>query len=228
MQIGLIGGIGPAAQDYYTRKLIDLFALAGSPLEMTTVYADTKTLLGNMATDRRAEQAGLFARLTERLALAGANCVAVTSISGHFCRREFEVQSALPVIDMISAVARDVGSRGIDRIGILGTHTVMASRFYDGIPNVVVVSPPEPEAAKVHAAYVAMASIGAITTEQQDIFDQAALWMIETAKVQAILLGGTDLALAFDAAISRFPLIDCAAIHARAIADFAMDRSMAS
>jgi aspartate racemase len=35
-------------------------------------------------------QAQIFARLTERLASAGAGCVAVTSIAGHFCRNEFE------------------------------------------------------------------------------------------------------------------------------------------
>ncbi len=228
MQIGLIGGIGPAAQDYYTRQLIDLFGQAGSALEMTTVYADTRTLLGNLAADRRAEQAGLFSILTERLALAGAECVAVTSIAGHFCRLEFEAQSVLPVIDMIGAVARDVASQGMERIGILGTQTVMKSGFYGGMLTTTVVSPPESEALKVHDAYVAMASTGTITTEQHRIFDQAARRMIETANVQAILLGGTDLALAFDAATSPFPLIDCAAIHARAIADFAMGRSASS
>lgn len=228
MQIGLIGGIGPAAQDYYTRQLIELFAQAGSALDMTTVYADTKTLLGNLAADRRVEQAGLFARLTQRLALAEAECVAVTSIAGHFCSREFEAQSVLPVIDMISAVAQDVASRGMDRIGILGTQTVMSSGFYGGIPTATIISPPEPEVANVHAAYVAMASAGTITTDQKRTFDQAAYWLIETAKVQAIMLGGTDLALAFDAAKSPFPLVDCASIHVRAIAEFAMGRSASS
>ena len=32
MQIGLIGGINPAAQDFYTRRLIGLFADADVPL----------------------------------------------------------------------------------------------------------------------------------------------------------------------------------------------------
>jgi aspartate racemase len=225
VHIGLIGGIGPAAQDYYTRQLIALFAQAGSVLDMTIVYADTKMLLENLAADRRAEQADLFAKLTQRLALAGAQCVAVTSIAGHFCRREYEAQSVLPVIDMIGVVAHDVASRGVERIGILGTQTVMRSGLYGGMPTVSVISPPDAEAAKVHAAYVAMASSGKVTTEQQRIFDQAVHRLIETEKVQAILLGGTDLTLAFDAATCPFALIDCAAIHARAIADFAMGRS---
>ena len=79
---------------------------------MTIVHADTPTLLGNLAADRRDTQAEIFAGLTERLARAGADFVAVTSIAGHFCRREFAALSPLPVVDMIGAVAREVSARG--------------------------------------------------------------------------------------------------------------------
>jgi aspartate racemase len=129
MHIGLIGGIGPAAQDYYTRQLIGHFSHAGVGLDLTTAHGDAPTLLANLAADRRAQQAAIFVRLTERLARAGAEFVAVTSIAGHFCRAEFAAASPLPVIDMIDAVARDVAARGVQKLGILGTKTVMASGF---------------------------------------------------------------------------------------------------
>ena len=221
MQIGLIGGIGPAAQDYYVRQLIGLFAGAGEPLDMTIVHADTPTLLGNLAADRRDAQAEIFAGLTGRLARAGADFVAVTSIAGHFCRREFAALSPLPVVDMIGAVAQEVAARGLKRIGILGTRTVMESRFYGGIETAVVLPPPEPELGEVHAAYAAMATAGAITPEQRAVFEGAARRLI-AAGATAIMLGGTDLALAFDPATCPFPLVDCAASHARAIAERAM------
>ena len=48
MQVGLIGGIGPAATDYYYRRLISNFAAARRPLDMTIVHADTPTLLGHL------------------------------------------------------------------------------------------------------------------------------------------------------------------------------------
>lgn len=67
MQVGLIGGIGPAAQDYYTHRLIGLFADTSAPLDMTTVYADALTVLDNLAADRRVEQAEIFGRLADRL-----------------------------------------------------------------------------------------------------------------------------------------------------------------
>ena len=48
MQIGLIGGIGPAATDFYYRRLIATFAAQKTPLELTIAHADTPTLLGNL------------------------------------------------------------------------------------------------------------------------------------------------------------------------------------
>ena len=222
MHIGLIGGIGPAAQDYYCRRLIRSFVDAGAPLEMTIAHADTPTLLANLAGDRAVEQAEIFAALTERLARAGAAFVAVTSIAGHFCRREFAARACLPAIDLIEAVARDVERRGLRRIGVLGTRTVMQSQFYGGLPTATVIAPTAPMLDDVHAAYVAMAIAGAITPEQRAIFHRAADSMTRNDGAEAILLGGTDLALAFDAATSPFALVDCAAIHVEAIVAHAM------
>ncbi len=218
MQIGLIGGIGPAATNHYHRLLIDLFKAADAPLELTIVHGDTATLLANLGADRRAEQAEIFRRLTERLVLAGADFVAVTSIAGHFCRREFAAASPLPVLDMIGTVAAEIGARGFGRVGILGTRTVMASRFYGGIDTAEVLAPREPQLGAVHDAYAAMATAGAVTEAQRAVFDRAVYHLIDDQGAEAILLGGTDLALAFDAATSPFPIIDAAAIHAGAIA----------
>jgi aspartate racemase len=221
MHIGLIGGIGPAAQDYYLRQLIGMFADNGAALELTTAHADTPTLLANMTADRQIQQANLFVALADRLARAGADFVAVTSIAGHFCRREFAARSPLPVIDMIDAVAQDVALSGYERIGILGTRIVMETGFYGGIASATVVSPPGTVLADVHAAYVAMASASTVNSAQRAVFTTAAQAMIDDG-ADAIMLGGTDLVLAFDAATCEYPLIDCAAIHARAIARYAM------
>src|SRR5262249_56473902 len=78
MHIGLIGGIGPAATDFYYRRLISTFASKKVPLELTIVHADTPTLLSNLTTNDAAAQVAIFTRLTNRLVAAGAECVVVT------------------------------------------------------------------------------------------------------------------------------------------------------
>jgi aspartate racemase len=85
MHIGVIGGIGPAATDFYYRRLISTFARNKAALELTTVHADTPTLLKNLASN--------------------------------------------------DAVNRALAQRAFKRIGILGTRTVMETRFYGGLPR---------------------------------------------------------------------------------------------
>jgi aspartate racemase len=219
MHIGLIGGIGPAATDYYYRRLIAEFAARGAPLDLTIVHADAPTLLANLANNAVAEQVAIYARVTERLAAAGADFVAVTSIAGHFCVDGFAAVSPLPVVNMISAIADAIGAHGLARIGLLGTRTVMETRLYGAITNAELIAPRGQMLDDVHAAYAAMAMAGMVTEAQRAVFNAAAAALLTDDKVDAIMLGGTDLALVFDAATSAYPLVDCAGIHVKAIAD---------
>src|SRR5580698_7354854 len=138
MHIGLIGGIGPAATDFYYRRLISTFASKKAVLELTIVHADTPTLLGNLVSNDVATQVAIFIKLTNRLAAAGAECVAITSIAGHFCIGAFKASSVLPVVDLVSEVNRAIEQRAYERIGILGTRTVMETRLYGGVSRVQV------------------------------------------------------------------------------------------
>ena len=220
MQIGLIGGIGPAATDYYYRRLIAAFAARQAALDLTIVHADVPTLLANLGSNNVAAQVAIYARLTERLVKAGAGCVVVTSIAGHFCIEAFKAVSPLPVVDMIAEVNAAIRQRGLKRIGILGTRTVMQTRFYGGIESAEVISPDAVDA--VHDAYVSMAAAGVVTDAQRTVFGTACRQLLDAAGVEAIMLGGTDLALVFDESTAGFPLVDCAGIHADAVVRLAL------
>src|ERR1700692_1901495 len=102
MHIGLIGGIGPGATDFYYRRLISAFARKNVALEMTIVHADAPTLVSNLASNNAAAQTAIYTRLTNRLVSAGAECVVITSIAGHFCIDAFKKVSPLPIVDMLS------------------------------------------------------------------------------------------------------------------------------
>jgi aspartate racemase len=221
MHIGLIGGLGPAATDFYYRRLISTFASKKAALELTIVHADTPTLLGNLANNDAATQVAIFMKLTNRLAAAGAECVAITSIAGHFCIDAFKASSALPVVDMISEVNRALEQRAFERIGILGTRTVMETHLYGGVSRVQVVPPSGQDLEDVHQAYVAMAASGIVSEAQSTVFAAVSKRLLKESGVEAIMLGGTDLALVFNERDTEFPLIDCAAIHADAIAKLA-------
>ena len=220
MQIGLIGGIGPAATDFYYRTLIQKFASADAELDMTIVHADAPTLVKNLMSDNKDAQVAIYDRLTRRLKEAGADCVAITSIAGHFCIENFKEKSVLPVVDMLSCVEKEVRNRGYKKIGILGTKPVMESKFYSGITSAEVFLPEGTLLEKVHKSYVDMATLGSANDEQRKVFELACNQFLKINKVDAVMLGGTDLALVYHASNVDFELVDCAKIHAQELFNF--------
>jgi len=220
MQIGLIGGIGPAATDFYYRNLVKKFAAQNVDLEMTIVHADTPTLLRNLMADDKNAQVRIYDELTRRLANAGATCVAITSIGGHFCIEKFKEKSVLPVVNILSSVRREIERRNYSKIGILGTKPVMESKFYAAITSAEIIVPDGELLNGVHDAYVATATLGSAGIAQRQVFETACNSFIEHHNVDAIMLGGTDLATVYHADNVDFELVDCAEIHVEALFEF--------
>lgn len=70
---------------------------------------------------------------------------------------------------------------------------------------------------QVHDTYVAMAGIGRITEEQKSFFHEMGAKLCREQGADAVLLGGTDLFLAFQGHDPDYPVLDAADIHAEAI-----------
>lgn len=216
MHIGLIGGIGPAATEFYYRGLIDRHGASQSTLDLTIAHADVHEMVRNLASGDAKAQATAFERLIRRLAAAGARTAAVTSMGGHFCIRELEQVSPLPLLNALPAVNADIQRRGLSKVGIIGTRKVMDTRLYGSIDRVTVIVPEGDELEAVQAAYGAMATVGRVTEPQRQIFFDAGRRLVERG-AEAVLLGGTDLFLAFQGRTCDFPVIDLADVHVEAI-----------
>jgi aspartate racemase len=217
MHIGLIGGIGPAATEFYYRGLIDRHARANTSPELTIVHADVREMTRNLSRGDAARQAEAFAPLTQRLAEAGAELVAVTSMGGHFCIRELMARSPVAILNAIPEVAAEIGRRGLKRIGILGTRMVMETRLYGALASASVLIPEGEDLHEVHKAYAEMASVGRVSQAQRAVFFSAGEALYRQRGAEVILLGGTDLFLAFQGEDCQFPILDCADIHVEAL-----------
>jgi aspartate racemase len=216
MHIGLIAGIGPAATDFYYRGLIERNAASGRPLELTMAHADVREMAKNLAERQPKRQAEIFARLIGRLKAAGAEAAAVTSMGGHFCVNELLPISPLPLVHGIHAVDAAIKKSGLKRIGVLGTRLVMKTGLYGGVSTAELLAPEGEMFGAVGDAYSVMAGIGRVTDAQREIFFAAGGELMKRG-AQAIMLGGTDLFLAFQGREAPFPLVDCADIHVEAI-----------
>jgi aspartate racemase len=58
--------------------------------------------------------------------------------------------------------------------------------------------PGEPDLDDVHQAYISMAASGFVTEHQRSVFNAVSHRLLQNQGAEAIMLGGTDLALAFN------------------------------
>ncbi len=217
MHIGLIGGIGPAATEFYYRGLVRAHAAADRAMELTIVHADMKPMVRNMTENQPERQADAFLPLVERLKAAGADIAAVTSMTGHFCIQQLAAISPLPLANALPEIDAAIAGRGLKKVGLLGTRMVMGSRLYGEIPSAEIVLPEGELYDQTHDNYMAIATSGAVTDAQRDFFFSVGRELCEKQGAEAVLVGGTDLFLAFDGHDPGFSLIDCAEVHIEAL-----------
>ena len=220
MHIGLIGGIGPAATVVYYQRLTALMRERDTKLELTIVQASADELVANNLADRRQAQAEIFARLTERLAGAGADCAAITSLGGHFCFEETERLSALPLVSGVAPLDDFFAEQGIQTVGLLGTGRVMRSGLYGQLCKTRAVAP-QTTLQQVADTYVDMAVSGQCSDTARSLFFDAGAQMIREQGAEAVVLAGTDLGLAFDAHDPGYKVIDALDVHVAVLADIA-------
>lgn len=225
MHIGLIGGIGPAATDYYYRGLIHRHARSDTSLALTIAHADIRELARNAANGDARKQAEIFARLIDQLAAAGAAIAAITSMGGHFCIDELVAMAPLPILNAIPEVDAAIGQSKLKTVGILGTRLVMETRLYCGIRSAAVVLPEGEALEQVHTNYIEMAMTGRVTDAQRRVFFSAGQQLCRAQGAEAIVLGGTDLFLAFAGQDCGFPVIDCAEVHIDALYRRSLDKA---
>ena len=217
MHIGLIGGIGPAATEFYYRGLIDRHVRAGTSLDLTIVHADVREMSVNLASRDARRQAEAFLPLVRRLAAAGAACAAVTSMGGHFCIRDLEAISPLPLLNALPEVAAEIRRRGLRTVGLLGTRMVMETQLYGVLSFATVIVPQGEALDEVHRTYSEMATVGRVTEAQRRTFFTEGARLVRDRGADVVLLSGTDLFLAFQDRDCGFPVLACADIHVEAI-----------
>lgn len=227
MHIGLIGGIGPAATEFYYRNLVnsDQAAQGNNRLELTICHAHASDLIRNIQAGDVEGQVKIFEVLANRLSAAGADALAVTSIAGHFCISELAQVSPIPIIDALSGLERALIHNGYTRVGLLGNKVVMETQLFDSFRETEIVVPYRDSLNDIHEAYMSIAVSGAVSREQRETIFRAGKQMCDEQGAQAIVLAGTDLFVAFDGHECGFTYVDSALVHIDAIHQASVENS---
>jgi len=225
--LGIVGGTGPESTVDYYRSLVATWRrrrpdgtyprVIINSVEAGHLFAN----LGSADFDAVGRQLG---PAVAALADAGCQRALLASNASHLAFARIEPAPRIPLIHIVEA-ARDVAVRsGFHRLGLLGTRFVMESAMYPIVlapAGLQVVVPTSAEREHVHEIYFGELVAGVIRNESRDALAAVVAAMRDRDGIDAVVLGGTELALILtEPTCAGVPLIDTAHAHVEAAVDW--------
>ncbi len=166
--------------------------------------------------------AKLMVEAARRVEASGAEALLIASNTGHKVYDQVAAAVSIPVLHIAEATADRLVADGRERVALLGTRFTMTDDYVRG---------------RLESRGLALAEIDPGWAREVDriIFDELAagrvardsqrklkslITELAKQKVQAVVLGCTELVLAVDTRANVVPVYDTTAIHARAAVDW--------
>lgn len=164
----------------------------------------------------------LIVASARRLKEAGAEGLLLASNTMHWAHSEVTAATGLPLIDIREVTAERVAADRQSRIALLGTRFIMTEPFarepYEERGIVVHELMPDWRNEVDRIIYEELAAGRVIRNSQRKL--KTLITELAKQKVQAIVLGCTELVLAVDTRANVLPVYDTTAIHARAAVEW--------
>lgn len=227
--LGLIGGMSWHSTATYYRLINEAVAAERGG------HASARIALQSLdfAEVRACQVAGDWDRAADLLVEAGRRCVAAGASTVAICTNLMhkvapQVEAALdvPLLHIGDAIGAEAGRRGWRTLGILGTRWVMEEEFYAerlARHGVATVVPGATERELVDTVVFDELTRGVIREASREAYVDV-IRGLAVQGADAVVLACTEIGLLVSPEDSPLPLLDSAEVHARALADVALDR----
>jgi aspartate racemase len=226
--IGMIGGMSWESSLEYYRILNEtvrdrLGGLHSAQCVMVSVdFAEIEALQHNGRWKEAGEILAEAARVLER---AGAACVVLCTNTMHKLAGSIQAAVAIPLLHIADATGQRVQSRGLRKVGLLGTRFKMEEDFYKERLvehfGLEVLIPPLDERQLVHDVIYQELCLGILRSESKGGYSKV-ISGLAARGAQGIILGCTEISLLVKPEDSPLPLFDTTRIHAEAAVDWAL------
>lgn len=227
--MGLIGGMSWESSIEYYRIINETVKerLGGlhscKSLMYSVDFAEIETL---QRQGKWEEATVMMVDAAKRLEKGGAGFIIICTNTMHLMADEIERQVSIPLLHIADATAERLKTRGIQRVGLLGTRFTMEKDFYRGKliekHGLDVLIPPEEEREQVHRIIYDELCLGEIKAPSKDTYEQIITRLFQDG-AEGIILGCTEIGLLVKDGDSPIPLFDTTRIHATAAVDFALE-----
>lgn len=224
-KLGIIGGTSWSSTALYYDHINRGVAQRLGGLHSATLVIESLDLAPVAAMELSGDWDGvaeIHVEAAKRLVKAGAEGVIITSNTGHKVYDAVKAHIRVPMLHIGDAAADKLAADGRTRVALLGTRFTMTephvrSRLESRGINLTAVDPAWIR--EVDRIIFEELAAGRVVRDSQRKL-KTLITELAKQKVQAVVLGCTELVMAVDVRANVLPVYDTTAIHARACVDW--------
>lgn len=227
-KLGIIGGASWNSTALYYDHINRGVARALGGMHSARLVIESFDFAEYSAFHQAEDLAGGNAMIVEaavRLAGAGAEGLLLASNTMHRAIEEVEAATRLPVIDIRQVTAERIVRDGLKRIALLGTRFTMAEPFarqpYLDAGIAVHDFSPQWRAEVDRIIYEELVGGRVVRDSQRKL--KTLITELQKQKVQAVVLGCTELVMAVDVRANVLPVYDTTVIHSAAAVEWMLE-----
>ena len=229
-KLGIIGGTSWSSTALYYEHINRLVAQRLGGLHSAKLAIESLDLAPFAAMQQSGDWDGVANAVVEaarRLKASGAEALLLASNTSHKVEGAAAAETGLPILHIADVTADLLVADGRSRVALLGTRFTMTEPFIrDRIEARGIVFAP------IEAGWIAEVdriiydelATGRVVRDSQRKL-KTLITELAKQKVQAIVLGCTELAMAVDVRANVLPVYDTTAIHARAAVDWMLSEA---
>jgi aspartate racemase len=228
-KLGLIGGIGPESTiSYYHDIIYSVQEKIGKSyfpnlnIESLSVFEVLKICKDNDYD----ELVKYLMKGINNLVSGGADFVAMTGNTPHIVFDELVKQCSVPIISIVDTTCEEVQKKGISKLGLLGTEVTMKEDFFKKPfikQGISVITPTNIEIDFISEKISNELELGIVNNETLSRFLEIINRMIKDEKIEAIILGCTELPLLFKDVTIPIPCFDTMEIHIKKLVNMILE-----
>lgn len=229
-KIGIIGGIGPESTVDYYKSIIGAFrekqAVLGCP-EIVIYSADLPGLIKIVEAKDWGTLAEWLLEKVVALHKAGADFAVIASNTPHIVFDRVNSRSPIPMLSIVDETCRKAQQGGFRRLGLLGTRFTMESDFYQRLfeaNGMGVFVPEKKDQELIHHRLFTEIELGIIKDSTRDELLSIVKKLIDGCRIDALILGCTELPLILNKDEFGIPFLNTTAIHVESIVNYCVGK----
>lgn len=226
-KIGLVGGTGPESTLMYYKELnsrIDEMTDGKAMPDLAIDSVDFRKAWGYVSAGNYDELADYLSEKVDALKAGGAEIISLTAGTMHIVIDEIEKKTGISLVSIPKAIRDEILRRKYKKVGLLGTIFTMEQDYMkkDMTEAGIEVFVPDKEDRELVAKRIfEELEFGTVKESTLREFNAIIKKMMDEYKIEAVILGCTELPLLLNDGNCVCPCLDSVDIHIRKLIELA-------